>query len=229
VLRARDLRLGYGRGPDILAGVDLDLDDGQTVAILGPSGGGKSTLLKAVAGLLAPRGGRLEVLGARSPARPPRGSVGYVPQRLGLVRHTSVLDNVLHGGLHVTPPLYSLLHRTPRDVEEAAHGALRQLGLADKADAVIHELSGGQQRRVAVARTLLQRPRLLLADEFLGELDSATTEVVAGAVKGLQRETGMGLLIVEHHLDQAMRLADRVYRLKGGRLLGLHDAVGGTA
>ena len=229
LLRARDLRLGYGRGPDVLAGVDLELAEGQTVAILGPSGGGKSTLLKAVAGLLPLRGGTLEVLGSRRPARPPRGSVGYVPQRLGLVRHTSVLDNVLHGGLHQTPRLHSLLHRTPREVEERSHAALRQLGLGDKADAVIHELSGGQQRRVAVARALVQRPRLLLADEFLGELDPATTEVVAGAVKGLQRETGMGLLIVEHHLDQAMRLADRVYRLKGGQLLELHEAAGGAA
>lgn len=224
LLRLADLRLGYGRGPDIIAGVSLDLEEGQTVAILGPSGGGKSTLLKAIAGLLAPRAGRLEVADAVWPARPARGAVGYVPQRLGLVRHTSVLDNVLHGGLHQTPLGHSLLHRTPREVEERAVAALAELGLADKGDAVIHQLSGGQQRRVAVARALVQRPRLLLADEFLGELDPATTEVVAGAVKRLQRETGMGLLIVEHQLDQAMRLADRVYRLKGGRLLELQTA-----
>lgn len=223
LLSAVDLRLGYGRNPDTIAGVSLDLAEGETVAILGPSGGGKSTLLKAVAGLLAPRAGGLEVVGAHWPAKPPRGSVGYVPQRLGLVRHTSVLDNVLHGGLHVTPWGQSLLHRTPPEIEERAEAALAQLGLTEKRHAVIHELSGGQQRRVAVARALVQRPRLLLADEFLGELDPTTTEVVAGAVKGLQRETGMGLLIVEHHLDQAMRLADRVYRLKGGRLQELQE------
>lgn len=229
LLRLADLRLGYGRGPDIIAGVSLDLAPGETVAILGPSGGGKSTLLKAVAGLLPPRGGTLEVVGATWPARPPRGAVGYVPQRLGLVRHTSVLDNVLHGGLHLTPLGHSLLHRTPKPIEDRAAAVLERLGLADKRDAVIHELSGGQQRRVAVARALVQRPSLLLADEFLGELDPATTETVAGAVKALQRETGMGLLIVEHHLDQAMRLADRVFRLKGGRLQPLGGAAGAEA
>jgi ABC-type phosphate/phosphonate transport system ATPase subunit len=224
LLRMEGLRLGYGRAPDTIAGLSLTLDEGQTAAIVGPSGGGKSTLLKAAAGLLPPRAGLLEVAGTAWPARPPRGSVGYVPQRLGLVRHTSVMDNVLHGGLHRTPLRQSLLHRTPADVEESAHAALRQLGLAEKADAPVHQLSGGQQRRVAVARALVQRPRLLLADEFLGELDPATTEVVAGAVKGLQRETGMALLIVEHQLDQAMRLAERVYRLKGGVLHALEEA-----
>lgn len=218
LLQAQDLRLGYGRGPDLVAGANLILEEGQTVAILGPSGEGKSTLLKAFAGLLAPRAGTLRVLDRSWPKRPEAGQVGYVPQRLGLVRHTSVLDNVLHGGLHETPLRHSILHRTPRGVLERAEAALEQLGLADKRDTVIHELSGGQQRRVAVARALVQRPRLFLADEFLGELDPTTMAAVVKAVKGLQRETGMGLIIVEHQLDQALQLAERVFRLKGGQL-----------
>jgi phosphonate transport system ATP-binding protein len=217
-LRLADLRLGYGRGPDVVRGASLEVHPGETVAILGPSGGGKSTLLKAVAGLLPPRGGLLEVLGTRLPARPPRGAVGYVPQRLGLVRHTSVLDNVIHGGLHETPWLQSLLHRVPPHLHQRGELALAALGLGDKAEEPIHRLSGGQQRRVAVARALVQRPQLLLADEFLGELDPATTEVVVTAVKALQAETGMAIVLVEHQLDQAMRIADRVYRFKGGAL-----------
>lgn len=223
LLRLTGLRLGYGREPDVIAGTDLELGEGETAAIVGPSGGGKSTILKAVAGLVAPRAGTLEVVGAVWPDRPARGDVGYVPQRLGLVRHTSVRDNIEHGGLHLTPIGHSLLHRTPPEIGERAERALAQLGLTDKAETPIHELSGGQQRRVAVARALVQRPRLLLADEFLGELDPATMDAVAGAVKGLQRETGMALLIVEHHLDQALRLADRIYRLKGGQLQALED------
>lgn len=224
LLRLDHLRLGYGRAPDVVHDASLVLGPGQTAAILGPSGGGKSTLLKAVAGLLSPRGGTVTVLGRTWPERVPRGAVGYVPQRLGLVRHTSVLDNVLHGGLHETPRLHSLLHRTPASITERAHRVLAQLGLADKAETPIHLLSGGQQRRAAVARALVQRPRLLLADEFLGELDAATMETVVAAVKGLQAETGMGLLLVEHHLDQAMRLADKVYRLKAGRLTPLEES-----
>ena len=224
-LRLANVRLGYGRGPDVVRGASLTVARGETVAILGPSGGGKSTLLKAIAGLLPLRGGELEVLGVAPPARPPRGAVGYVPQRLGLVRHTSVLDNIMHGGLHETPWLTSLLHRVPPHVRERGTAALAALGLTDKADEPIHRLSGGQQRRVAVARALVQRPQLLLADEFLGELDPATTEVVVGAVKRLQAETGVAIVLVEHQLDQAMRIADRVFRFKGGELELLREEV----
>ncbi len=223
LLRVSGLRLGYGRGPDVVHNVTLSLDEGETIAILGPSGGGKSTLLKAVAGLLPPRSGELEVLGAKWPSRPTPGSVGYVPQRLGLVRHATVLENVVQGGLHATSWTDSLLRRAPAAVTERAHAAIKQLGLSDKTDAPVHTISGGQQRRTAVARALVQRPRLLLADEFLGELDPATMAVVVAAVKDLQRETGMGLLIVEHHLDQALLLSERLFRLKGGDLTGLEQ------
>lgn len=219
----RRLSLGYGRRDPVVRGADLEVAPGDTIAILGPSGGGKSTLLKAFAGLLAPRGGSLTVLGTAWPERPPAGSVGYVPQRLGLVRHTSVLDNVMHGALHETPWLQSFLHRMPGHLLARGEHALATLGLADKAHDTIHRLSGGQQRRVAVARALVQRPRLLLADEFLGELDPATTDVVVSAVKRLQAETGMAIVLVEHQLDQAMRIADRVYRLKGGVLQAMEE------
>jgi len=224
LLRFSNLRAGYGSGPDIVADAELALEEGETVAIVGPSGEGKSTLLKVVAGIVPPRSGTVEVLGNPWPAKPPAGSVGYVPQRLGLVRYASVLDNVLQGGLHETTWMQSLLHRAPDSVRARADEALARLGLADKSEVPVHALSGGQQRRVAVARALVQRPRLLLADEFLGELDQATMDIVIDAVKGQQRETRMGLLVVEHHLDQALRLADRVYRLKGGRLQPLERA-----
>ena len=224
MLHITDLELGYGRGPAVVQGVNLDLAPGETVAILGPSGGGKSTLLKAIAGLLPPRRGELTVLGATWPDRPPAGSVGYVPQRLGLVRHTSVLDNVLHGGLHETPFIHSLFHRVPQPLLERGRAAIEALGLTGKEREPIHLLSGGQQRRTAVARTLVQRPRLLLADEFLSELDPANMEIVLAAVRDLQQETGMAIILVEHQLDQALRVADRVYRLKGGHLEPMEGA-----
>lgn len=222
-LKLQDLRVGYGRGPDVVSGVDLELQPGEVVAVLGPSGGGKSTLLKAVAGLLPVRGGRLEVLGAAAPRRPPVGSVGYIPQRLGLVRHTSVLDNVEHGGLHETGFWQSLLHKAPPAVTRRAEEALERVGLSDKLHDPIHRLSGGQQRRVAVARTLVQRPRLLLADEFLGELDPETAAVVSDLVGDL-RHDGTAVLMVEHRLDQARAVADRVYRFEHGGLRLLEDA-----
>lgn len=219
VLRLQDLRAGYRGGPDVVCGVNLELQQGESVAILGESGGGKSTLIKAVAGLIPARGGTMDVLGAIAPQRPPRGSVGYIPQRLGLVRHTSVLDNVVHGGLHETTLLDTLLHRAPRAVVARANVALEAVGLADKAHTPTYRLSGGQQRRTAVARALVQRPRLLLADEFLGELDPKTADTVADAVRSLREELGTAVLLVEHRLEQARRIADRVYRMDNGRLV----------
>ncbi len=217
-LELEGLRAGYGHGPDVVRDVSLQLKAGESVAILGPSGGGKSTILKAIAGLAQVRGGDMRVLGVPHPERPVRGSIGYIPQRLGLVRHTSVLDNIEHGGLHTTTLWQSMLHRVPAEITRRSHEALEQVGLLGHEETPIHRLSGGQQRRVAVARALVQRPRLLLADEFLGELDPVNVTAVAGAVDQLREEHGTAVLLVEHRLEQAQEVADRVYRLDGGRL-----------
>ena len=217
-LRLEDLSIGFPGHAPLATDINLQVQSGEAVAILGPSGGGKSTLLKTIAGLLPPVSGGMEILGHPHPDRPPRGSVGYVPQRLGLVRHTSVLDNVQHGALHLASGWQSLLHRSPAGAMERSWEALRAVGLEDKAHDPILNLSGGQQRRAAVARTLVQRPRLLLADEFLGELDPLTAGTVAGAVRKLQEEEATAVLMVEHRLDQARQVADRVFRLAGGIL-----------
>lgn len=218
-IRLKGVRAGYRPREDILRGLDLEVPAGATVAVLGPSGGGKSTLLRAIAGLVPAHGGTVEVLGVRRPARPPRGSVGYVPQRLGLVRHATALENALQGALHETPAWRGLLRRPHPDVTARAHDALDAVGLADVADTVVHELSGGQQRRVATARALVQRPRLLLADEFLGELDPETAGTVLDAVRRMRETHGTTTVFVEHHLDQARRVADIVFRLEDGVLV----------
>jgi phosphonate transport system ATP-binding protein len=114
--------------------------------------------------------------------------------------------------------LQSLFHRVPRVLRDRGLRAIEALGLAGKEHEPVYRLSGGQQRRVAVARALVQRPRLLLADEFLSELDPATVDAVVASVRSLQAETHMAILLVEHQLEEALRIADRVYRLKGGVL-----------
>ncbi|HEX2067061.1 MAG TPA: ATP-binding cassette domain-containing protein [Candidatus Thermoplasmatota archaeon] len=191
------------------------------LALLGPSGGGKSTLLKAVAGLLPPRSGTLEVAGAVWPMRPLRGQVGYVPQRLGLVRHASVLANVLQGGLHETTLAQSLLRRAPPAVLGHALAALGELGLADKARQPAHELSGGQQRRVAVARAPRPAPPPPAGRRVPRRARPGHRRHRRGGGQAPAARDRHGLLVVEHQLDQALRLADRVYRLKGGRLQAL--------
>jgi ABC-type phosphate/phosphonate transport system ATPase subunit len=216
-LRLRDVAVGFPGQNPLVEGITLDLVPGEAVAIMGPSGGGKSTILKTIAGLNPMQGGAMEILGTAAPGRPAKGRVGYVPQRLGLVRHGSVLDNVRHGALHEASWWQNILHRIPEDATERAWRALESVNLADKAHEPIIKLSGGQQRRIAVARTLVQRPKLLLADEFLGELDAQTASMVAGTVRKLQHDVGTAVVLVEHHLEQAHAVADRVFRVANGK------------
>lgn len=210
MIRCDNLTLGYDDA--VIANVNLRVKPGEAIAILGPSGGGKSTLLKALAGLLPPLSGTLET------GCDEAGDIGYVPQRLGLVRHATALQNVLQGGLHETPAWRSFLGIPDPALVARAKAALAEVGLEAHAGAKVRNLSGGQQRRVATARTILQEPKLFLADEFLGELDHDSVNVVAEAVGRLRARTKMTLILVEHHMDHALLLADRVFQVKGGQL-----------
>lgn len=227
-MRLDAVRLAYPGHRTIVSDATLHAAAGETIAILGPSGGGKTTILKAIAGLLRPTAGRLEVLGRVSPDRPPRGAIGYVPQRLGLLPHESALHNVIHGGLHRTPWWRSLLHLPTPELEADGRRALASVALADQAERPVSRMSGGQQRRVAIARALVQRPRVLLADEFLGELDPQSVDTVLAAVAELRRQTGVTTIFVEHGLEQAQRIADRVLRLERGVLVDITEAVHAT-
>lgn len=228
-VRIKGATLGYRGHAPILKGVDLDVPAGSVVALVGPSGAGKTTLVKALAGLLHAKSGTIEVLGISRPARADRGTIGYIPQRLGLVAHASVLDNVLMGALHRMASWRSALRLPDRATLQEAHVVLRSVGLEEKADEPVKELSGGQQRRVAVARALLQRPQLLLADEFLGELDKETAAVVEDAVLQLAHEHGTTIILVEHHVQKAARMAERVYRVDGGGIIRLPNEVPGLS
>jgi ABC-type Mn2+/Zn2+ transport system ATPase subunit len=217
-LELHDLTVGYASRPGVVQDASMRLKEGQTVAIVGPSGCGKTTLLKSIVGLLPPAAGSLEVLGAAWPRRAPRGQVGYIPQRLGLLRHATAHHNAMLGGLHALSPWRTLLGLPPHELSARADQALATVGLEDHAMDSVKNLSGGQQRRVAVARALVQRPALLAADEFLGELDPDTARVVTSAVKQLQRESAMAVIMVEHDIDQALAIADEVYLLRDRRL-----------
>lgn len=214
---------GYPSARPVVEGVDLVVRPGEVVALVGPSGAGKTTLLRTAAGLLRPYAGTVTVLGRRWPERCPRGTIGYIPQRLGLVHHATTLENVAMGGLHREPAYRNLLRLPTARLVAEAEAALDAVGLLDKADAPVKELSGGQQRRTAIARALLQRPRLLLADEFLGELDRQTAATVQAAVLHLAETQGTAILLVEHHLTKAHTMADRVHEVDGGRMRDITD------
>ena len=196
-------------------GVDLTVAAGSTVAITGPSGSGKSTLLHLIGAIERPDAGMITVdsvevtgLTRRAVASYRRG-VGLVFQRFHLLPTLSALDNVL-------APLVPV--RVDFDRRERALELLEAVGLGARATARPAELSGGQQQRVALARALVAHPRLLLADEPTGSLDSATGSAMVDLMLELQRRHGMTLLIATHEADVARRCG-RVVGLRDGRVV----------
>lgn len=208
VVRISNLEVGFQKQP-LLSIENLIVNSGEVLAITGPSGIGKTSLLKTVAGLLTPLSGSVQVCEATSPQKPPRGTIGYIPQKLGLVRHSSVWANVMLG---------SRAGNTKSDSREQSTNAILEMGLEEKRNEPIKRLSGGQQRRVAIARTLAQRPKLILADEFLSELDEETSDRVVKAVMQYVSSSGAAMVLVEHDISRAREISDRLLVIDDGRL-----------
>src|SRR2546422_6830374 len=230
LLTAHDLEKEYRIGPEVvrvLRGVTLTVNAGESVAVIGASGVGKSTLLHLLGTLDRPTGGRVLFAGedvfARSEtglARLRRGEVGFVFQFYNLLGEMSALENAM---------LPALLQRLPAsEARERAAAALQEVGLGDRMSHRPGELSGGEQQRGAIARALINRPKVILADEPTGNLDPKTSEVIYDLFLRLQAERGLAFLVATHNPDLA-RKAERGYRLVEGRareILGEANAIG---
>ena len=210
-----------------LRGLDLRVETGEVAAVLGPSGSGKTSLLRLVAGLDRPSAGRLVVLGRDLTAASDgeldehrRSAVGVVEQH-----YRRALSPYLRAGEAIALPL-ALRGVPAADQARRVAELLERVGLADRADAYRHELSGGEQQRVAFAVALSTRPALLLADEPTGELDGATAEAILVALSDLVRAEGTTCLVVTHD-ELVERVADRVIHLADGRAVA--ERTGGTA
>ena len=216
-LEAKGVWFGYGRDRPVLRGVDLCALPGELTLILGVSGSGKTTLLKLCRGLQRVRSGSIEVLG-RPVVAHLRGrldpQVAYIPQQLGLVRSASALENVLAGALSRVATIPSLFGFPSREVERA-RGILAGLGIDRKAPQPVHALSGGERQRVAIARALMQGARLILADEFVSQLDPVTTEETMVLMRGIAQQ-GVAVVQTTHELEVAERHADLVVVLRDG-------------
>ena len=196
LLILENLSIGYNA---VLASeISASINAGEVIAVLGPSGVGKTTLVRTIAGLIEPIGGRVDLHVDR------RGGLGYIPQKLGLVRHASVYHNVNLGARASLP----VLQGDSMERKKRVNSALIALGIEEKTAEPVRRLSGGQLRRVATARALAQRPSLLLADEFLSELDHNTVDVVVAAVKEML-DAGTSMVMVEHHEENVALLATR--------------------
>lgn len=220
----RDLRCMAG--DKRLLDVDhLHIAQGERIAIVGANGAGKSSLLRLMSGFVSPARGELTVLGRRLPLRSHelrhlRSEVGQVLQGLHLVQRLSVLDNVLIGALGRLSGWRSWARWHRADDVAQAEAALKQVGLGDKADVRVDRLSGGERQKVAIARMLMQRPRLILADEPTAALDpQAAVEVCALLAAAAHTKGGRATLIsIVHNPALLPLLADRVIGLKAGRI-----------
>ena len=212
---------GAGRDIEVLRGLDLDLSAGESVAVVGDSGVGKSTLLHLLGGLDRPDGGSVLFRGrdvyagdtaARAAYRNRR--VGFVFQFHHLLPEFGALENV---------ELPFRIGRRPGDPRPEAEALLRRLGVGERLHNRPSALSGGEQQRVAIARAVAARPDVILADEPTGNLDPGTARAVFDVLRDLQRERGFALLVATHS-GRLARSCDRVLRLEEGRLRPLDEA-----
>ena len=209
VIKADGLEIGYS--PDnVLAKIsNLRIDQGEIISIIGESGIGKTTLLKNIANLVKPISGTLKVFDNVQV----RGRIGYIPQKLGLIKHETVFFNVLEGAICNESILRSITGFHEEKIITKVEKSIKLMNLSDKIDEKINRLSGGQQRRVAIARTIAQGPKLILADEFLSELDSKTVDSVWKAMLDYVENENITLVIIEHNIERA-KLAKRCLKLE---------------
>ncbi len=209
-LHVRDIHFSYDGAP-LLRGASLTVEAGQSGFLLGPSGEGKSTLLRIIAGLERPTQGTVswddELLEGDIHVPAHKRGVGMLFQEPALFPHLDVAGNVAFG----------LRGKMPRKQErEAAKPWLEMVDLGERAEAAVDELSGGQRQRVALARTLAAQPRVVLLDEPLSALDADLRVKLGGTVKQLLADQGVAALWVTHDEAEAQRLGDRVWRLRDG-------------
>lgn len=222
LLTIRNLTKVYSDGTAALQGVDLQVERGEFVVVIGSSGAGKSTLLRCINRLVQPSEGSVmfnNIDATRASGRQVRRlrrEVGMIFQSFNLIQRVSVLRNVLHGRLGYMNLLSGTLGLfTKHDVEEAKR-ILDRLGLKQQMYKRADELSGGQQQRVGIARALSQKPQLILADEPIASLDPVTSETIMHHLRTICREDGITCLVNLHQVEVAKKYATRIVGIHKG-------------
>lgn len=228
------LRMRYPDGPEVLSGIDLTVETGEVVALVGANGAGKSTLMRCIARLQEPTAGTVRVgdvdltAAGHRDLRTARRDIGFVFQKFHLVSRLSAFQNVVLGaiGRHGTKVMVPLT--CPSSVRSRAVAALERVGMGDFAGRRVSELSGGQQQRVAIARMLMQEPTVVLADEPVASLDPVAGVAVMELLAGIAREHGFTVLMSLHQMDLALRYAERVVGIRHGRIVLDRSTLGAT-
>jgi phosphonate transport system ATP-binding protein len=233
IVSIRNLVKTYPTGTRAVDGISLDIERGEFVVLIGLSGSGKSTLLRCINRLVDPTSGTvvfdgIDVTAAdRVAIRHVRRRIGMIFQQFNLVRRSSVFSNVLSGRLGYRSTWRTIASRPTSSDVAAAFDNLGRVGIADRAFGRADALSGGQQQRVGIARALMQRPELMLADEPVASLDPATSHSVMKYLEEINKKDGITVICSLHFLSLARRYGTRVIALKDGRVAfdGKPDAI----
>ena len=225
VLRIQGLTKAYKPGIPVLKGIDLDFAGQGMTAIIGPSGTGKSTLVRVINRLVDPTEGAIlfkgedlaKVEGRR--LREARRRIGMVFQEYNLVERLTVMENLLTGRLGYISPFKAWLRKFPQEDIAHAYALLDVVGLASFANQRADNLSGGQRQRVGIARALMQRPEILLADEPTSSLDPKTSVEIMELLRSQGEDNKIPVLVNIHDVELAKRFADRIVGMTGGQVV----------
>lgn len=224
MLEIKNLTVEYGNFRAI-DNVSFTVKDGEFVAVIGSSGGGKSSLMKAINLLVKPKSGSVKIDGeemtelSSRKLRMKRRKIGFVFQDYNLIDRLSIIENVLTGRLGYKSSLKSLLGIFSKEEYENAEKALEKVGLSEKLFVRGDELSGGQKQRVAIAKALVQEPKIILADEPVASLDVNSSKIIMEYFKEINRVQGITVIINIHDVNIALKYADRVIALKKGKIV----------
>ncbi|MDR2616040.1 MAG: phosphonate ABC transporter ATP-binding protein [Oscillospiraceae bacterium] len=205
--------------------IELSMEAGEMVGVIGSSGAGKSTLMRCVNRLTEPDGGRVFIEGREitragaGTVRELRRRVGMVFQHHNLIERLTVLQNVMHGRLGYMSMAAGVLGRYPEEEKRRAIELLDKTGLGEFLYHRAGELSGGQMQRVGIVRAIMQRPALLLCDEPIASLDPASAQVVMELIRDICRESGIACLVNLHQVDVAMKFAGRIVGMRDGQII----------
>ncbi|MFD1334474.1 phosphonate ABC transporter ATP-binding protein [Oceanobacillus iheyensis] len=225
LLSIKNLVKVYGKETRALNGISLDFYPGEFIVVIGPSGAGKSTLIRNINRLVDPTEGEvifdghhLEKLSGRK-LRKERSKIGMIFQHYNLVGRTNVIKNVLHGQLSNVPLYKSLFGLYRHEDKEEAIALLKKVGLEDQIYKRADALSGGQMQRVGICRAILQRPKLLLADEPIASLDPLSANIVMQQLHNISREKKLTCIVNLHQVEYAKKYATRIIGIKKGEVV----------
>ena len=225
MIKFEKVSVTYPGGVEALKDLDLTINDGEFVIIVGLSGAGKSTLLRTTNGLVMPTNGEVLVdekkitTANKKELKEIRSNIGMIFQTFNLVNRTTVLKNVLTGRLNAVSTLRSTFGIWPNEDKDIAFKSLQQVEILEKAYVRASNLSGGQQQRVGIARALAQQPNVMLADEPVASLDPVTSRVVMKYLKKINEDLGITTIVNLHFLDLAKEFGERLIGLRDGELV----------